>query len=154
MTVYDYIAQRNPNGARNVLSQFGYSLKYPKQAQNAKYMGNNLLQLVQREGEPALRAIMDIHPDKGVIMETFQAEESKDCGCHKNNGNSNQYMNFDGMKDSILASAVIQSQNNSNNSANNNESNKLSAQSSAMIIAGSIFIATSIVIGVMAAIKK
>ena len=77
-------------------------------------------QLVAREGENAFNDILQNHPDKGVIIETFLNENKDDyqkksnCNCAEKN-----FMNFNGQNDNrnsnisketnvfILAAALI-----------------------------------------------
>lgn len=70
---YQYIASANPTAAKAVLQSFGYKL-----ASRNTQMWFALQQLVAKEGEEALKAIADIHPDKGLIVELFGQEE---CNC-------------------------------------------------------------------------
>jgi hypothetical protein len=77
MNVYDYVASSNPSESRNIITSFGYKIK-------GRNMGQNLKQLVALEGEPALRMVMDSHPDKDVILEMFQSEsKSTECSTCK-----------------------------------------------------------------------
>lgn len=64
-TVYHYIAERNPHGAKAVIEGFGYRVVDRNQ------MGNNLQKLVATEGEEALKEVLELHPDKDVILEVF-----------------------------------------------------------------------------------
>jgi hypothetical protein len=66
MNIYEYIARSNPQGARMVIQQFGYRIT------DNKRMGDNLRMLVAQEGEPALREIAQLHPDKDLILEIIQ----------------------------------------------------------------------------------
>lgn len=65
MTVYDYVASNNPQGSKALCESFGYKVTNPNT------MSQNLKTLVNNEGEDALRMIMDLHPDKEVIVEYF-----------------------------------------------------------------------------------
>lgn len=68
-TIYDYVGS-NPSIAKQILSDFGY------QATNRNW-ALSLRKLVASEGEPALKAIVDAHPDKDLILEMC-APEKKD----------------------------------------------------------------------------
>ena len=70
MTIYEYIARNNPMGAKRVIESFGYVVTQPKK------MGDNLRMLVAQEGEPALKAVVDLHPDKDLILEVFGNSQS------------------------------------------------------------------------------
>lgn len=82
MTVYDYIAESNPRDARSICESFGYTVTNPKQ------MGTNLKKLVNNEGEEALKSVMQIHPDKEILVEYFGLKTKKrkkeGCGCQDN----------------------------------------------------------------------
>jgi hypothetical protein len=65
MNLYQRIAIANPQGAKNVIRNFGYEIR-------TNDLPQALRLLVKQEGEPALRAIVDIHPDKDLILECYQ----------------------------------------------------------------------------------
>lgn len=79
MTVYDYIAESNPIQAKNICESFGYSVVNPQQ------MGENLKELINNEGEEALKSVMQIHPDREILVEYFGLKSKKQskskCGC-------------------------------------------------------------------------
>ena len=101
MTIYEYIARNNPTGAKRVIESFGYVVTQPKK------MGDNLRMLVAQEGEPALKAVVDLHPDKDLILEVFGNSQGV-------KGTGDNFFGADG----LLQSAVLnnnQQQNDSNN---------------------------------------
>ena len=71
MSVYRYIAELNPVKANDLCVRNGY-----EDAMNANELSNNLLSMVARNGELALKKIMEIHPDKEAILELFRQDES------------------------------------------------------------------------------
>lgn len=76
MDIYNYVAGTNPQGAKQIIESFGYKVK------NRHNMGGNLKELVKNEGEPALKMILDNHPDKDVILEVFSPiKEGKHYQC-------------------------------------------------------------------------
>lgn len=83
MDIYEYIASNDPQAAEKLLQQFGY------QAMNvgtAEDLGQCLSDLVAQEGDQALTAIAEIHPDKELILEKFSAGgktngNGNGCGC-------------------------------------------------------------------------
>lgn len=78
MDVYNYIAQTNPNKATDIINSFGYKVV------DRKNMGGNLKSLVANEGEPALKMVLENHPDKDVILELYNPiSQGKhySCGC-------------------------------------------------------------------------
>ena len=90
MDVYNYVAKNNPQKASEIISSFGYKVI------DRNNMGKNLKSLVANEGEPALKMILENHPDKDVILELYNPiSQGKhySCGCdgckeNKNNHNS------------------------------------------------------------------
>jgi hypothetical protein len=67
MSVYKYIAELNPNQANNLCLQQGLS-----DASDSDELANNLVAIVAQNGELALKKIMELHPDKDLILEMFQ----------------------------------------------------------------------------------
>lgn len=69
-----YIAKANPGAVRRLLQNHGYNV------------GNNLpmaiVQFVGQQGEDGLREIMNLHPDKNVILELYGNTKEKACNCH------------------------------------------------------------------------
>lgn len=126
MNIYEYIARSNPQGARMVIQQFGYRI-----TDNRK-MGDNLRMLVAQEGEPALREIAKLHPDRDLILEVFnEPKEEKSCSC------KNKSENFLGA-DATLSSAVLANNQQLNQAS---DSTKLAMQTNTML-----FLATSLII--------
>jgi hypothetical protein len=75
-TVYDYIAENNPQQAKQLCESFGYRITNPRQ------MSKNLKVLINNEGEHALKSLMDLHPDKEILIDYFGAKKkSEGCGC-------------------------------------------------------------------------
>jgi len=121
MTIYDYIARNNPVGAKRTIESFGYKVVNPKS------MGDNLRMLVAQEGEPALKSVVDLHPDKDLILEVY-GEENK------------TQENFIGA-DGILQSAVL------NNNQQQNDSNaKLAQQTNTLIVALSLLVVAGLIL--------
>jgi hypothetical protein len=99
VNVYSYIAQSNPYSAKQTIESFGYRIV------DRNNMGKNLQQLVINEGEEALRAVMDNHPDKDIIIEMFANDaqpEKKPCGCK---GTKDTYANASGTETAPAISA-------------------------------------------------
>lgn len=98
MDIFTYVASSNPYQAKAILHKYGYSIK---DARTEKDLGACLKQLVAYEGEDAMHDILDSHPDKGVIVEKFCAEnkpkeEHKNCDGNCSCKREMQYMNFNG----------------------------------------------------------
>ena len=128
MNFYEYIAKTNPMGSKKVIQEFGYRVV------DGRRMGENLRMLVAQEGEPALRAIAELHPDKELLLDVF-APKDGDCGCKKK---SESFMGADG----LLSSAVL----NNNQQQAQSDSTKLAMQTNAMLIAATIIIAAAIIV--------
>lgn len=71
MDVYNYVAGASPIKAQGIINSFGYKVV------DKNDMGGNLQSLVAKEGEPALKMIMESHPDKDVILELYGTSEGE-----------------------------------------------------------------------------
>ena len=67
MSVYKYIAELNPNQANSLCIQQGFP-----DASSSDELANNLVAIVAQNGELALKNIMELHPDKEILLEMFQ----------------------------------------------------------------------------------
>ena len=99
MSVYQYVADNDPRGAEMIINSFGYEVT------DRRNLGQSLTELVSQVGEPALKKVMEYHPDRDIILE-FNADalelnadgKKSECGC----GNcarmrtQEQYMNASG----------------------------------------------------------
>jgi|VirMetMinimDraft_7_1064189.scaffolds.fasta_scaffold21956_4 hypothetical protein len=94
MTIYEYIAVNNPTQAERLIRRFGY------ESLRGSDLGDNLREVVAQEGEEALRAVLELHPDRDILVEVFAAKEEKEsCGCSKGKCSCKprqEYMNADG----------------------------------------------------------
>jgi len=94
MTIYEYIAANNPSQVERIISRFGY------ESTQGSNLADNLREVVANEGEDALRAVLEVHPDREILVEVFAPkEEKKSCGCPKGNCSckrKQEYMNADG----------------------------------------------------------
>lgn len=90
MSVYQYVAENNPANAERILDSFGYTIA------NTPDMG--LSQLVAKVGEPALKKVMESHPDKEIILEMFsnKISDKPSCGCKSCNHNNENFLNASG----------------------------------------------------------
>lgn len=111
MTVYDYVANVNPMGAKRLCESFGYKITNPNT------MSQNLKTLVNNEGEEAIKMIMNLHPDKDIILDIFVGEpkelnmsgrNSCSCGSKKDNTSQmlEQFLNVSGRQDNSEAKAL------------------------------------------------
>jgi hypothetical protein len=87
MNVYQNIANTNPDAANEVCKKYGYY-----QIRSIDELAYSLQCIVADEGESSLKEIMQLHPDKDVILELFETKceenpvimEKKDCSCMMN----------------------------------------------------------------------
>jgi hypothetical protein len=111
MTIYDYIANSSPSESSRIINSFGYSVSDPAS------MSSNLRYLVTQEGEPALKAILDAHPDKDIILEAFGApkvEPQMSCNCKGRNCSCGRgdYANASGSENGITQASMSAHQTN------------------------------------------
>ena len=83
MTIYEYVAYKNPIGAKTVLNSFG-----EKAVPRPDILARQLANAVNKHGKDALYRIASVHPDLQLVTEyNKQAlkpkEEDKPCGCEK-----------------------------------------------------------------------
>jgi hypothetical protein len=87
MNLYQRIALANPPAAKAVIQNFGYEIR-------TNNLPQALRMLVANEGEEALRAIVDIHPDKDLILECYEEKMSgkkeEDCKCKDKHNHSHK----------------------------------------------------------------
>ena len=92
MNLYQRVALSNPNAAKGIIKNFGYEIR-------TNNLAHALRLLVANEGEEALRAVVEIHPDKDLILECYQENKTtkkEDCGCkdkHDKKEEGNMYLN-------------------------------------------------------------
>lgn len=70
MTMLDYIADQDPQGAMDVINNFGYSVDGVNCVED---LASCLHDLVDSEGEEAVIALARLHPDKDLIIEANTA---------------------------------------------------------------------------------
>ena len=75
----DYIVFHKPFDAAQLLEKHGYQA--PKKAED---LAKAVKQLVKRKGEPAIKELIQFHPEKTLILEMtgHSSEESSYCGCN------------------------------------------------------------------------
>lgn len=94
MSVYQYVADNDPRGAELIINSFGYEVT------DRRNLGQSLSELVSQIGEPALRKVMEYHPDKEIILELNGDDKKSECGCGncKKTKTQEHYMNFSGVE--------------------------------------------------------
>ena len=98
MTVYEYISNVNPDAANQVCRKYGYY-----QIENSDELAWCLRQIVADNGEEGLKKVMELHPEKDVLLELFEvkpepkkeeqtsnptimnADGNNNCGCNMKN---------------------------------------------------------------------
>lgn len=92
MSVYKYVADNDPNGAVSIINHFGYEVT------DRRDLGQSLRELVSQIGEPALKKVMEYHPDREIILELNVDDKKSECGCGncKKTKMQEHYMNASG----------------------------------------------------------
>ncbi len=67
-----YIAFNNTEAAQALLDKYGY-----QEATNSTQLENTLKGIIQQNGESALIDVLELHPDKQMILDVFGSEEKK-----------------------------------------------------------------------------
>ena len=70
MSVYKYIAELNPSPANDFCVSQGF-----QNASCSDELADNLVTIVAQNGELAFKKIMELHPDKDVIIEMFSQKQ-------------------------------------------------------------------------------
>jgi hypothetical protein len=78
VTVYEYIAEHNPDAANMVCRKYGFF-----QISNEQDLATCLQGIVAQGGESALKDVMECHPDKDALIELFDKKKEEDCSCNK-----------------------------------------------------------------------
>jgi hypothetical protein len=126
MDVYKYIAESNPSGAQGIIESFGYEY--------ANTPDMCLSQLVTRLGEPALKKVMENHPDKEIILEMFsENNNTTKCGCGCGSRKQEGFLNANG------GGEIAKEKDNSSSSM-------IAQQTNAMILVSALFIFTALMI--------
>lgn len=75
----DYIVLQKPSEAAKIVEKYGYEAP-PKVNELVK----SVKMLVKRKGEPVIKDLINIHPEKKLILEVsgHKSDESNYCGCH------------------------------------------------------------------------
>lgn len=75
----DYIVLQKPSEAAKIVEKYGYETP-PKVDELVKAVKL----LVKKKGEPIIKELINIHPEKKLILEVsgHKSEEDSYCGCH------------------------------------------------------------------------
>ena len=128
MTIYEYIAANNPVQSERIIRRFGY------ESLRASNLGDNLREVVAQEGEEAFLEVLELHPDRDLLVEVYAPKEEKEsCGCTKGKCScrKNDYMNADG----------------ANNVAEDKSAAQISAsQTNTFLMAAALILAVAIIV--------
>jgi len=148
-----YVAASDPNFARNICMKFGYTVP---PVRNPRELGGLLDQLVEMEGEPAFIEILDHHPDKELILESYgtsKLEQSTHlgadgsqtkggCGCGGCKGcQGSKQLNY---ANADAAGTVAAQINSTNNATQHNAHQITSTQTGVIILACAMIISLAI----------
>lgn len=81
MTIYEYVALKNPIGAKTVLNSFG-----EKAVPRPDILARQLADSVKKHGKDALYRIASVHPDLNLLSEYYKQSTKNDhtpCECEK-----------------------------------------------------------------------
>ena len=94
MSVYQYVADNDPRGAEMIINSFGYEVT------DRRNLGQSLAELVSQIGEPALKKVMEYHPDREIILELNVDDKNSECGCGncKKTRTQEHFMNASGVE--------------------------------------------------------
>lgn len=127
MSVYQYVADNDPSGTQQLIQAFGYEIT------DKRNLGRSLAELVSNVGEPALKKVIDLHPDKGIILEYSVSESpsKSSCSCSDCKSKSDKYMNASGTETPV---------NNTNNT------NILAHQTNTILVLATLVIVASLML--------
>jgi hypothetical protein len=125
MSVYQYVADNDPKGAEMIINSFGYEVT------DRRNLGQSLSELVSQIGEPALRKVMEYHPDKEIILELNEDDKKSECSCGncKKPKTQEYYMNASGAETTKEA-----------------KPDTLAHQTNVILVVATLFIVTALII--------
>ena len=133
MSVYQYVADSDPRGTQRLIESFGYEIT------DQRNLGRSLSELVSSVGEPALKKVIDLHPDKDIILEynVSVMPKTNSCGCSscKSKGGHDKYMNMSG-NDNFADTGVV----------NTNNTNILAHQTNTILVLATLVIIAGIML--------
>lgn len=133
--LYNYVAANNPDEAKAVLNKYGYDAST---VETVEVLGSGLANMVDENGENALRDVLKIHPDRDAILQETsvaaapQSSAAKPCGCGGCKGNSTVKA-IDAYLDKIKPAAPVQD-------------NSISPGNQFLLIGGIIILAVAIIV--------
>jgi hypothetical protein len=135
MNLYSYIAFNNPHAAKAICHKFGYRVANVKSKDD---LAECLRSLVATEGEPALKALLENHPDKDIILEVYGSPKI------------DQFLGADGMDSRNLGSSCgcgknCQCKSRDNYMNADASQTRLATQTNVIILAAALFLAVAII---------
>ncbi len=115
VNIFQYVAENDEYAARSICNKHGFAMQ---NADTPDAMAVCLEQLVSEVGEPAMVDIVNVHPDKDLILEVYATSkggvEEKKCNCNKkkamqeyvNGGKSEGFLSSQGNL-FIIAAALL-----------------------------------------------
>ena len=94
MTIYEYVAEKNPIGAKTVLHSFG-----EKAVPRPDILARQLANAVNKYGKDALFRIASVHPDLDLVNQynkVANPPSEEDCGCSKEKEKESVFSSADG----------------------------------------------------------
>jgi len=144
VTMCDYIASVNTNEAVALCGNYDYTVDET----NPEHISDTMVEICGTNGEDALKKVLMIHPDKQVILDAFQKQQSKfnakgDNGfgcnsCRMMNPAVNEY----GRYQSFYATGDNASNSNTNNQ--NTFANMISMQTNTILVLGLLVVGGAI----------
>ena len=129
MNVYSYIAESNPDGCYEICKKYGFF-----QVADVREMSDVLQTIVGMENEDAFKDVMDLHPDKEVILELF--EKKSDGAMTKQECDTLKTLNADGRQRLRQRRRIF---------AANGQQQGSASQTNTYILVGAIIVALAIV---------
>lgn len=93
MDFFDYICHNSPENVRYLINSFGYNI-------DSNNLSDCARDLVNYEGEQALKKMMELHPDKEIILHYF--EKSYETPNHISRKEEKKLFKMEGNKDIML----------------------------------------------------
>lgn len=137
MNLYEYVALKNPNGAKNVVNSFGQ-----KAIRRTDILAKQLANTVNSYGKDALFRIASVHPDLELISEYKKqidsGKEKENCDCKKS---ESIFSSAEGQEIKKAVESIQEKQ----NSLNNQPKESKSESKDLLIIGAVVLVALALV---------
>lgn len=140
--LYNYVAANNPTGAKALLDKYGYDAS---QVVTVEALGSGLATMVKENGEPALRDLLAIHPDKDALLQEFGMTASaapagtpakSPCGCGGGGG----------CKGANALAAYLDKTDNSSGNGNGNATSNMMQHSNMLLVGGILILVVALIV--------